>query len=354
MRRAIKRAPKSLKARVGPWKSSSMWSAGESETSFTGKLIASATICQSTSSGTSGVANGFTTRKQTSVKGRRRNSSSSSAVCRAISAGMYKPPSGARPRKTAPRKEVSGVLSAVLRYLTGNAPCVQTCQCVATASALFPGMPYLRIQRLSLREGKARAIPQQGSSNAPGRRSFGGGQQSARDSSAPRCRAALPLCGPEKLRARAPAWDLPDSDVLGVPAHQEKPPNEPPASACAAGAAGDCPRRSRCRSCPESDLARDFFRGRRGLHRAWKFPRPDRRLRVAHTWRCLANPSTRLRHGYRHNLPIAEGRTVAVRFPYHRRQRGSLQRRCVVSNRIFPSRTCRPGRGATAAGNKAT
>src|SRR6267143_461206 len=33
---------------------------GESETSFTGKLIASLTICQSTSSGTSGVANGST------------------------------------------------------------------------------------------------------------------------------------------------------------------------------------------------------------------------------------------------------------------------------------------------------
>src|SRR5437016_6692728 len=90
---------------------------GESETSFTGKLIASLTTCQSTSSGTSGVANGRTTRKQTSVNGSPRNSSSSSGECRRISAGMYRPPSGASPRSTAPRSEVSGAFRAVLRYL---------------------------------------------------------------------------------------------------------------------------------------------------------------------------------------------------------------------------------------------
>src|SRR6267378_7590264 len=90
---------------------------GESETRFTGKLIASLTSCQSTSSGTSGVANGLATRKQTSVNGRPRNSSSSSGECRAISTGMYRPPSGASPRSTAPRSEVSGALRDVLRYL---------------------------------------------------------------------------------------------------------------------------------------------------------------------------------------------------------------------------------------------
>src|SRR6267143_6018209 len=90
---------------------------GESETSFTGKLIASLTICQSTSSGTSGVAKGRTTRKQTSVNGSPRNSSSSSGERRAISTGMYSPPSGASPRSTAPRSEVSGAFRAVLRYL---------------------------------------------------------------------------------------------------------------------------------------------------------------------------------------------------------------------------------------------
>src|SRR5260370_22666336 len=90
---------------------------GESETSFTGKLIASLTTCQSTSSGTSGVANGRTTRKHTSVNGSPRNSSSSPGECRAISTGMYRPPSGASPRSTAPRSEVSGALRDVLRYL---------------------------------------------------------------------------------------------------------------------------------------------------------------------------------------------------------------------------------------------
>src|ERR1700674_577032 len=90
---------------------------GESETSFTGKLIASLTTCHSTSSGTSGVANGRTTRKQTSVNGSPRNSSSSSGECRAISTGMYRPPSGASPRSTAPRSEVSAALRDVLRYL---------------------------------------------------------------------------------------------------------------------------------------------------------------------------------------------------------------------------------------------
>src|SRR5256885_11935644 len=94
-----------------------MCSPGESETSFTGKLIASLTTCQSTSSRTSGVANGRTTRKQTSVNGSLRNSSSSSGECRAISTGMYSPPSGASPRSIAPRSEVSGALPKVLRYL---------------------------------------------------------------------------------------------------------------------------------------------------------------------------------------------------------------------------------------------
>src|SRR5213075_1312479 len=79
--------------------------------------MASLTICHSTSSGTSGVAKGFTTRKQTSVNGSFLNSSSSSAECRAISAGMYSPPSGAKPRNTAPRNEVSGAFLDVLRYL---------------------------------------------------------------------------------------------------------------------------------------------------------------------------------------------------------------------------------------------
>src|ERR1700686_822554 len=94
-----------------------MCNPGDSDTSFTGKLIASLTTCHITSSGTSGPANGRATRKHTSVNGSRRNSSSSSGVRRAISTGMYNPPSGAKPRNTAPRSDVSGASRDVLRYL---------------------------------------------------------------------------------------------------------------------------------------------------------------------------------------------------------------------------------------------
>src|SRR5260370_20532292 len=94
-----------------------MCNPGERETRFTGKLIASLTTCHNTSSGTSGVANGRATRKQTSVNGRPRNSSNSSGECRAISTGMYSPPSGASPRRTAPRSDVSEARRDVLRYL---------------------------------------------------------------------------------------------------------------------------------------------------------------------------------------------------------------------------------------------
>src|SRR6202051_3877293 len=94
-----------------------MCNPGDSDTSFTGKLIASLTTCHITSSGTSVPANGRATRKHTSVNGSRRNSSSSSGERRAISTGMYNPPSGAKPRNTAPRSDVSGASREVLRYL---------------------------------------------------------------------------------------------------------------------------------------------------------------------------------------------------------------------------------------------
>src|SRR6202022_37246 len=94
-----------------------MCNPGDNDTSSTGKLIASLTTCHITSSGTSAPANGRATRKHTSVNGRRRNSSSSSAERRAISTGMYNPPSGAKPRNTAPRSDVSGASRDVLRYL---------------------------------------------------------------------------------------------------------------------------------------------------------------------------------------------------------------------------------------------
>src|ERR1700693_2259725 len=100
-----------------------MCNAGDSDTSSTGKLIASLTTCHITSSGTSAPANGRATRKHTSVNGSRRNSSSSSVERRAISTGMYKPPSGAKPRNTAPRSDVRGASRDVLRYLIAEFFC---------------------------------------------------------------------------------------------------------------------------------------------------------------------------------------------------------------------------------------
>src|SRR4029077_5326235 len=97
-----------------------MCNPGDTDTSSTGKLIASLTTCHITSSGTSAPANGRATRKHTSVNGSRRNSSNSSAERRAISTGMYNPPSGAKPRNTAPRSDVSGASRDVLRYLTSE------------------------------------------------------------------------------------------------------------------------------------------------------------------------------------------------------------------------------------------
>src|ERR1700726_184776 len=94
-----------------------MCNPGDNDTSSTGKLIPPLTPCHITSSATSAPANGRATRKHTSVNGSRRNSSSSSGERRAISTGMYNPPSGAKPRNTAPRSDVSGASRDVLRYL---------------------------------------------------------------------------------------------------------------------------------------------------------------------------------------------------------------------------------------------
>src|ERR1700720_3634932 len=118
-----------------------MCNPGDNDTSFTGKLIASLTTCHITSSGTSAPANGRATRKHTSVNGSRRNSSSSSGDRRAISTGMYSPPSGANPLNTAPRRDVSGACRDVLRYLIAAA----THFCCAGLQTLggFDLLPYL-------------------------------------------------------------------------------------------------------------------------------------------------------------------------------------------------------------------
>src|ERR1700688_1747013 len=120
-----------------------MCNPGDSDTSFTGKLIASLTTCHITSSGTSAPANGRATRKHTSVNGSRRNSSSSSGERRAISTGIYNPPSGANPRNTAPRSDVSGASRDVLRYLIPVAPGKHFYRDGLQTSGVFDLLAYL-------------------------------------------------------------------------------------------------------------------------------------------------------------------------------------------------------------------
>jgi hypothetical protein len=120
-----------------------MCNPGDNDTSFTGKLIASLTTCHITSSGTSAPANGRATRKHTSVNGSRRNSSNSSGDRRAISTGMYNPPSGAKPRNTAARSEVSGASRDVLRYLISVASVKHFYRDELKTSGVFNLLAYL-------------------------------------------------------------------------------------------------------------------------------------------------------------------------------------------------------------------
>src|SRR5262249_9207771 len=130
------------------------------------------------------------TRKQTSVKGSERNSSSSSGERFAISAGMYNPPSGAIPRKTAPRKEVSGALFDVLRYLTPHHRV-----CLGPVPKTLSARATLRAT-LSLQSCSGRAL-----------HSFAAAQQLSSDSTELRSPVAFRLAAPETLPAKAPASD---------------------------------------------------------------------------------------------------------------------------------------------------
>src|SRR5438045_6067978 len=172
-----------------------MCSPGESETSFTGKLMASLTICHNKSSGTSGVANGFTTRKQTSVNGSARNSSSSSGECRAISAGIYNPPSGASPRNTAPRSEVRGALPVVLRYLNAN------------RRVHPPQTPCATSPETHQRYAAIRAVQPLPTSCAPVPHNSAAAHALSADNSAQPSRAKPPLASLETRHATTPAWD---------------------------------------------------------------------------------------------------------------------------------------------------
>ncbi len=99
---ARKRAPKSLKAAVGPWKSSSTAASPSvaSGTSGTGKSKASRTIAASSGASTSSSKNGA--RKRVATGTSALVPSKSAALLSGKRSGTYSPPSGARPRCRAP------------------------------------------------------------------------------------------------------------------------------------------------------------------------------------------------------------------------------------------------------------
>src|SRR6267154_2654614 len=257
-----------------------MCSPGDSETIFTGKLMASLTVCHSTSSGTSGVANGFTTRKQTSVNGNARNSSNSSGERRANSTGMYNPPSGASPRNTAPRNEVSAAVPPVLRYLIANhqRPVAET----PPATILETTPPYAAI----------RAAQPPATSHAPAQRNFAAAKQSDADNSAPWCSVNFPPSSSETLRAITRASERSNIVQSTIAARHRKLPDTPPSSAVAAGATNDSPHKSHCQSYPKSAIAADFLRVPSKFHPAWKSPPINTALPFPRTSPNPATPST--------------------------------------------------------------
>src|SRR6516225_10210741 len=252
-----------------------MCSPGDSETSCTGKFMASLTICHSTSSGTSGVANGLTTRKQTSVNGSARNSSSSSGERRAISAGMYSPPSGASPRSTAPRNEVSGAFPPVLRYRIRNRfPFLEATPKTPPPSAAIRAAQPLLASPGQSRDNSAAAPQSDGDSNAP-----------------PSPAESLPPWS-ETHRATAQASDRSNIFPLTIVAPHPRPQGTPRSSIFAGGATNGSRCRSRSRSYPAPEIPYDFFPAHSKSHPASQSLPPGTALPFPHRSANPASPST--------------------------------------------------------------
>ena len=163
-------------------------------------------------------------------KWKRRNSSSSSGERRAISTGMYSPPSGARPRNTAPRSDVSGACLDVLRYLTRNSPSYASCiwpngsrdgpRPAPTKPTRVHRASFCRIFSRNALASLDTSSPclEHGSRtwpatqpparcSAPALRNSAGVRRSVRDSSGRQFRAASRLSSAETRRATIPASD---------------------------------------------------------------------------------------------------------------------------------------------------
>ena len=102
--RAMKRAPMSLKACVGPWKSSSMWMPGSTSRRGTGKSSAPCTAWRRMLSATSRPSRWRATTKARSGNVRSARAARSSSGRGGTEAGTKSPPSGAWPRKRASGK----------------------------------------------------------------------------------------------------------------------------------------------------------------------------------------------------------------------------------------------------------
>src|SRR5258705_13865077 len=98
---------------------------------------------------------------------------------------MYTRPSGASPRNTAPRKEVSGAFPAVLRYLMASHRPV---------AAKIAGATFQETRR---RCAAVRAMRPPAELREPVRRSSAGARQSDEDNSAPQFAAEFHPASPE-------------------------------------------------------------------------------------------------------------------------------------------------------------
>ena len=193
--------------------------------------MASLTTCHNTSSGTSGPAKGRTTRKQTSVNGSRRNSSSSSGDRRAISTGMYKPPSGREPaqHRAAQRRQRRFPGCAAISHVAHD---FSLHRCVTTLR-LLANLPQKFVDIRDHRAAATRAARPPAPSNAPALRNSVGAPRSASDNSAPPFRAAIPHPSRETRRATTPAWDHSNIAPSRAAAPAPCSPDTPPSSAAA-------------------------------------------------------------------------------------------------------------------------
>src|SRR5262249_10630883 len=196
---------------------------------------------------------------------------------------MYNPPSGASPRRTAPRNDVSAAFPPVLRYLMAHSPLRHRtrhslCSKTLLPSAATRATPPLRASRARALHNPA-AVP-----------------QSSSDSTAPQSLAAIPRPSQQTLRAITPASDLPNIARSTSAAPRRSPPSRPPSSVSVAASADDFPYKSRFRWYPERAICKALSLIRSRSRPARLSLRPDIALPFRRTSPNPASPSRPQRH----------------------------------------------------------